>query len=84
MRLRKGAAGQSLPKFRKGDRVSWRHRTRAFTGLIPDRIYHGIVEGQPKSGLRNSVWVRFDTPVAKSGTNLFMVPVASLTKLKRG
>ena len=83
MAVKHSITGSKLPKFRKGDRVSWRPRARAFQGVIPDRIYHGTVEGQPKSGSRNSVWVRFDTPVVKSGSNLYLTPVAGLTKLKR-
>jgi len=45
--------------------------------------FSGTVEGQPKSGSRNLVWVRFDTPVVKSGSNLYLTPVAGLNKLKR-
>ncbi len=83
MALKRSSTGARLPKFRKGDRVSWRPRSRSFQGVIPDRIYHGTVEGQPKSGSRTLVWVRFDTPIAKSGSHLYLTPVAGLTKLKR-
>ena len=83
MAIKHNTTGARLPKFRKGDRVSWRPKSRAFQGVIPDRIYHGTVHSQPKSGSRNSVWVRFDTPVVKSGSNLYLTPVAGLTKLKR-
>jgi len=83
MVVKRSTTGSKLPKFRKGDRVSWRLKSRSFQGVIPDRIYHGTVEGQPKSGSRNSVWVRFDTPVVKSGSHLYLTPVAGLTKLKR-
>jgi len=81
--MKKSSSGRTLPKFRRGDRVSWRPRSKAFSGLIPDRFYHGTVEGQPKSGSRSSVWVRFDTPVTGAGTRLFLTPVAGLNKLKR-
>ena len=83
MAVKRSSTGAKLPKFRKGDRVSWRPRSSVYHGVIPDKIYHGTVEGQPKSGSRTSVWVRFDIPVAKSGSSLFMTPVAGLTKLKR-
>ncbi len=82
MAVKRSTTGARLPKFRKGDRVSWRPRSKSFHGVIPDRIYHGTVAGQPKSGSRSSVWVRFDTPVVRSGSNLYLTPVAGLTRLK--
>lgn len=71
-------------KLRKGDRVTWSPaKARKYgSGVIPDKVYHGVVDSQTKSGNRNSVWVRFDTKVTGAGTNLYMTPIRGLTKVK--